>query len=410
MAATINASTSAGVVTTADTSGNLNLQSNGTTIIGYTSAGATVTGALTVTKSGNTAALITQTGATGYGLIIVPGADTVYDAFTINNAANTLNKVRLYGDGSGTFAGGIGIGGSASPGTSGLAVTGTLSATGNISLTKATGVPQFALVASTGTNEGYLSISNTGGTYYYGVENSAGSWFGASAYAMARLAPAGKVIQDLIAGSPITTVASTGLAVTGGLSVTGELNLPTGGTSKISVGGAAGGPGNVSHYSATFYADPTAAVWGITMGQSSVAANSVLAILNNNGIVGGATTAGSATTWGTSSDVRRKDDKGVATSTDVLKNSVVHNFNWKVDQQPDIGVFAQEAYLVKPTAVHVGGDDLDDQGRLASPWMVDYSKYVPDLIVGWQQHQSEIDTLKAQIESLTARIAALEAK
>ena len=47
MAASINASTSAGVVTTADTSGNLNLQSNGTTIIGYTSAGAAVTGTLT---------------------------------------------------------------------------------------------------------------------------------------------------------------------------------------------------------------------------------------------------------------------------------------------------------------------------------------------------------------------------
>ena len=49
MAATINASTSAGVVTTADTSGNLNLQSNGTTIIGYTSTGVTVTGNLTAT-------------------------------------------------------------------------------------------------------------------------------------------------------------------------------------------------------------------------------------------------------------------------------------------------------------------------------------------------------------------------
>ena len=50
MAASINASTSAGVVTTADTSGNLNLQSNGTTIIGYTSTGVTVTGTLSATN------------------------------------------------------------------------------------------------------------------------------------------------------------------------------------------------------------------------------------------------------------------------------------------------------------------------------------------------------------------------
>jgi hypothetical protein len=46
MASTINASTSAGVVTTADTSGNLNLQSNGTTIVALTSTGAAVTGTL----------------------------------------------------------------------------------------------------------------------------------------------------------------------------------------------------------------------------------------------------------------------------------------------------------------------------------------------------------------------------
>jgi hypothetical protein len=46
MAASINASTSGGVVTTADTTGNLNLQSNGTTVLAMTSAGVAVTGTL----------------------------------------------------------------------------------------------------------------------------------------------------------------------------------------------------------------------------------------------------------------------------------------------------------------------------------------------------------------------------
>jgi len=46
MAASINASTSAGVVTTADTTGNLNLQSNGATVLAMTSAGIAVTGTL----------------------------------------------------------------------------------------------------------------------------------------------------------------------------------------------------------------------------------------------------------------------------------------------------------------------------------------------------------------------------
>ena len=47
MTTLINASTSAGLVQTADTSGNLSLQSGGTTILALTSAGAAVTGTLT---------------------------------------------------------------------------------------------------------------------------------------------------------------------------------------------------------------------------------------------------------------------------------------------------------------------------------------------------------------------------
>ena len=46
MTTTINASTSAGLVQTADTTGNLSLQANGTTILALTSAGAAVTGTL----------------------------------------------------------------------------------------------------------------------------------------------------------------------------------------------------------------------------------------------------------------------------------------------------------------------------------------------------------------------------
>lgn len=47
----INASTSTGLVQSADTSGEINLQSNGTTVLGVTSTGASVTGTQSV--SGN---------------------------------------------------------------------------------------------------------------------------------------------------------------------------------------------------------------------------------------------------------------------------------------------------------------------------------------------------------------------
>jgi len=49
MAVTINASTSTGLVQSADLSGSLNVQSNGTTILGLTSTGIVVTGTHSVT-------------------------------------------------------------------------------------------------------------------------------------------------------------------------------------------------------------------------------------------------------------------------------------------------------------------------------------------------------------------------
>jgi hypothetical protein len=51
MAVTLNASTSSGLVQTADTSGEINIQSNGTTVLGVTSTGISVTGTQSV--SGN---------------------------------------------------------------------------------------------------------------------------------------------------------------------------------------------------------------------------------------------------------------------------------------------------------------------------------------------------------------------
>ena len=66
MAASINASTSEGVVTTGDTSGNLNLQSNGTTIVALTSTGAAVTGTLSATSNANFATTNTS-GKVGIG-------------------------------------------------------------------------------------------------------------------------------------------------------------------------------------------------------------------------------------------------------------------------------------------------------------------------------------------------------
>jgi len=87
---------------------------NGTTLA--------VTGAFEVTRNTGTLATLTQTSATGYGLTIIPGADTNYQALTINNAANTLNNISMYGDGTAKFAKTLGVG-NATPSTSGAGIT-----------------------------------------------------------------------------------------------------------------------------------------------------------------------------------------------------------------------------------------------------------------------------------------------
>ena len=119
--------------------------------------------------------------------------------------------------------------------------------------------------------------------------------------------------------------------------------------------------------------------------------------------VGTISTDGSNTAYNTSSDKRLKNDLGLATDLSGLRQVGVHEFQWKTSGQTSRGVFAQDAHRVMPSAVTVGTDEVTESGSLANPWGVDYSKFVPDLIVGWQQH----DTL---ITQLAARIAALEGR
>ena len=121
--------------------------------------------------------------------------------------------------------------------------------------------------------------------------------------------------------------------------------------------------------------------------------------LNNAGSLAGSIqhTASTTTNYNTSSDERLKTDKGIAIDTSVIDNTIIHDYEWKEDGRLDRGVFAQEAYQVKPSAVAVGDDKTNEEGVLLNPWGVDYSKYVPDLIVYCQQLKARIETLEAQL-------------
>jgi Chaperone of endosialidase len=104
--------------------------------------------------------------------------------------------------------------------------------------------------------------------------------------------------------------------------------------------------------------------------------------------------------YGTTSDARLKIDRGRATNLEALRAVVVHDFQWIADDTWDRGVFAQEARAVFPRAVVPGTDDTTESGDLKHPWMTDYSKFVSDLIVGWQQHDAAIAALRAELLAL----------
>jgi hypothetical protein len=127
-----------------------------------------------------------------------------------------------------------------------------------------------------------------------------------------------------------------------------------------------------------------------------------LAFYNSAGAVAGLIqqTAAATVSYGTASDGRLKDDAGRATDVAALRAVVVHDFTWKADGTRARGVFAQEAAGVFPRAVMRGADDTTADGSLARPWMTDYSKFVPDLIVGWQQHDAAIADLRARLATV----------
>jgi len=106
----------------------------------------------------------------------------------------------------------------------------------------------------------------------------------------------------------------------------------------------------------------------------------------NNNTVGIVYCTTTATTYGTSSDVRLKRNivDAPAGNIDDIK---IRSFAWKIDgSQQKYGVVAQELFEVAPEAVTKGETEEDT-------WGVDYSKLVPMMI-------KEIQDLKAEVAAL----------
>lgn len=154
---------------------------------------------------------------------------------------------------------------------------------------------------------------------------------------------------------------------------------------------------------AKLYVATTTAAAAIDVNNTTSDTNAIYQTFDINGVLIGSISrvgATSAVAYNTTSDRRLKNDLGITTDLSGLRALRIHDFTWKADGSRDRGVFAQEAYGAIGRGISVGGDENH-------PWQVDYSKFVPDLVAGWQQHDAQVLALEARIAALEAKIDAL---
>jgi len=247
--------------------------------------------------------------------------------------------------------------------------------------------------STTGTNYAKLQCNNTGGSYQFGIDNSAGTNFGSgAAYA--------RVIWNDSASAP--TIFYTNSTERARLDTSGNLmvGLTTPGTVFSSTGTDRGG----------YIGKDTTSVVGLVadgrlcMVMNRTTSTGIIVEFKYNGsIVGTISTNGSSTSYNTTSDYRLKHDvqpltNGLATIASLKPTS----YKWNTDNSYGEGFIAHELQAVIPQAVTGEKDAVNENGSI-KPQGVDYSKIVVHLVAAIQE-------LKADNDAMKERIATLEAK
>jgi hypothetical protein len=236
-----------------------------------------------------------------------------------------------------------------------------------------------ALTSTTGTNAANFNFNNTGGLFSVGIDNSAGSGFGAGAYGRviysggayplvmftndterARIDSSG----NFLFGKTVTTETVTGIAV----------NASIGQISCSSTSGAD---------SAVFYRATTSAGNGVILTKSDIG--------GTNTLVGAGFANG---TFGVVSDINKKKNVEDARSylDDVMQLRVV-KYNWNTDEDgssKELGWIAQEVEQIFPGMV----TEIEDSKLLKK------EVFLPMMMKCIQELKAENDALKARVEAL----------
>jgi len=316
---------------------------------------------------------------------------------------------------------------------------------------------RIRLASSTGTNNALLSFTNSGGTSYVGLDNSAGGL--TAAYAL-NLYQSGAYPITFSTNSTekmrLTSAGNLGIGTTSPVSNSGYSALTISNTtgaqayyiSTTSSVTAYIGADNNGGYIATSTNNPfifrtnnteqaridtngnlfvnctttpSASVAGVqlcnpagTASKSSCGATTSginhLIFLNGNGDVGRISTSGSNTSYATSSDYRLKEN--IAPMTGALAKVALLKpctYKWNADGSDGEGFIAHELAEVVPQCVTGEKDAIDEDGNPKYQG-IDTSFLVATLTSAIQELSALVTAQSATITSLTERITALESK
>jgi hypothetical protein len=435
MAVTLNASSTAGFVTTADTSTILQLQTNGTTAVTVDASQAVTIQGLTVGLGAGAVSTNTAVGASA-----LPNNTTGNQGVFIGAGAGTSNTTGINNVGvgyrslySGATTGGqnVGVGSYALYGvTTGANNSGfgqeTLQSntTGSNNVAVGTNALNANTTASNNTAVGYQALyTNTTGTEnvaigpqaLYGVttgyENiGIGRTAGYSLTTGSRNVFVGDDAGTYITTGNNNTIIGRYTGNNGGLDIRtasnyivlsdgdGNPKLVVDNTNRVSLCNA-NSPSTTQNGIRAGTGASTQAYFDMSHG-ATTSSLEYFYFRNSNGIVGSISSSGSTTTYATSSDYRLKENiapmAGALARISQLKPVT---YSWKVDGSAGEGFIAHELQAVVPECVTGEKDAVNEDGSIKAQG-IDTSFLVATLTAAIQEQQALITQLQADVAAL----------
>jgi hypothetical protein len=367
--------------------GDVNFQMNGSERMRITSAGNVGIG---TSSPGSNGLSVNKTSGTGAGIQMYQSGTETFKVATDNSAAyvqaianipmqfytNNTERMRI------TSGGDVGIG-TGSPATT---------------LDVSAALPSAQIIASTGTNRVWIRTTNTGGDFYIGRENSAGSSFGVTAYSSLLWSQGAYPMVFATNGTERMRIDSSGNLLVG----------TTSGTQSRIVKSINGD--FVLRVENSLATNPYVLELMVPTASANDTSYAYLICRNADGtnravIFGNGNIQNTNNSYGALSDIKLKENIVDATpKLEQLCQVKIRNYNLIGDTTKQIGVVAQELEQIFPSMVEEN-QDKDAEGNYLETTTkgVKYSVFVPMLIKAMQEQQ-------AMIENLTTRLNALEGK